>query len=229
VPCLASKQAATATLAAPLILAVILTAMSAFSMLGSPQATTSPANVDRERTELLELLHRVISSTHSRAAGKKRHIFLVDRYMRARWRPPAAQTSTLISLSSAEIAAQNDELRRAHEQHLEEEHAAEKEKEERRKARAKDERERRERAQVGPSSTLSSSSAPAPWPQGQPLAGMADAAAHARRIAGKGTSLEQVAEHSAQLRQQEDSRIQEALRKMEALKLAYLIQRGDRD
>jgi hypothetical protein len=55
----------------------------------------------------------------------------------------------------------------------------------------------------------------------------ADAAAHARREANKSASLEQAAEHSARLRQQDEERVQEATRKMEALRLAQLIQRGD--
>jgi hypothetical protein len=123
-----------------------------------------------------------------------------------------------------------EELRRAHDGHVEEERAADKEKEEKRKARAKDERERRdraaaERAQAG-SSTPSSSNTPAPWPQGMPITGAADAATHARRVAGKGASLEQVAEHSARLRQQEEERIQEELRRMEVLRIAERIQRG---
>jgi hypothetical protein len=40
-------------------------------------------------------------------------------------------------------------------------------------------------------------------------------------------SLEQAAEHLARLRQQEEERVQEELRRMEALRLAELIQRGD--
>jgi hypothetical protein len=135
-------------------------------------------------------------------------------------------------LFSAQVAEDADahmqELRRKHEMHVQQERAADKAKEERRKARAKDERERRkavaERAQAGSSSTPST---PAPWPQGMPITGAADAAAHARRSAGKGASLEQVAEHRARLRQQEKDRVQEAQRKMEALRLAKLIQRGD--
>jgi hypothetical protein len=125
-----------------------------------------------------------------------------------------------------------EELRRAHDRHLEVERAAEKEKEERRKARAKDERERRdrtaaERAQAGSLSIPSSSSTPAPWPQGVPITGAVDAAAQARRAAGKSASLEQVSEHSTRLRQQGEEHIQEELRRMEALRLAVLIQRGD--
>jgi hypothetical protein len=60
-----------------------------------------------------------------------------------------------------------------------------------------------------------------------PITGTADAAAHARREADKSASLEQAAEHSARLRQQEEERVEEAMRKMEALGLAKLIQRGD--
>jgi hypothetical protein len=124
-----------------------------------------------------------------------------------------------------------EELRRAHDRHEEEERAAEKDKEEKRRARAKDERERRnraaaERAQAG-SLTPSSSSTPAPWPQGMPITGAADAAAQARRAAGKGASLEQVAEHSARLRQQEEERIQSEVRRMEVLGIADQIQRGE--
>jgi hypothetical protein len=60
-----------------------------------------------------------------------------------------------------------------------------------------------------------------------PITGAADAAARARRGAAKSASLEQVAEHGARLRQQEEDRIQEELLKMEALRVAELIQRGD--
>jgi hypothetical protein len=123
-----------------------------------------------------------------------------------------------------------EELRRAHERHVEEERAVERAKEERRKARAKEERERREaaaeRAQAG-ASTPSSSSTPAPWPQGMPITGAADAAAQARREEEKSASLEQAAKHSARLRQQEEERVHEAQRKMEALRLATLNQRGE--
>jgi hypothetical protein len=59
------------------------------------------------------------------------------------------------------------------------------------------------------------------------ITGAANAAALARREAEKSASLEQAAEHSARLRQQEKERIQEALRKMDALRLAKQIQRGD--
>jgi hypothetical protein len=62
---------------------------------------------------------------------------------------------------------------------------------------------------------------------GMPIAGPADAAAQARRAAGKSSSLEEAAKHNAQLRQLEEDRVQEAQRKMEALRLAVLIQRGD--
>jgi exonuclease VII large subunit len=146
--------------------------------------------------------------------------------------PQASQPSMLISSRSAKVATRMEELRRAHERHVEEERAAEREKEERRRARAKVERERRNRvaaaqARAGSSSTLSSSSTPAPWPQGLPITGTPDAAAEARREANKSASLEQAAEHSARRRQQEEERVQEAQRKMEALKLAKLIQRGD--
>lgn len=122
-----------------------------------------------------------------------------------------------------------EELRRAHELHLEEERAAEKEKEVRRKARAKAEREQRERAaaQAGSSSTQSSSSTPAPWPHGLPITGAADAAAHARREADKGVSLERAAGHSARFREKEQERVEEAMQRMEALRLADLIQRGN--
>jgi hypothetical protein len=82
-----------------------------------------------------------------------------------------------------------------------------------------------ERAQAGSSSTPSST--PAPWPQGLPITGAGDAAARARRGAEKSASLEQAAEHLARLRLQEEERIQEELRKMKALRLAELIQRGD--
>jgi hypothetical protein len=136
----------------------------------------------------------------------------------------------MISLRSAEeAAAQMEELRRKHETLVEEERAAEQEKEERRKARAKAERERRdqERAHAESSSTPSSSSTPAPWPQGMPITGALDAAAHARREADKGASLEQAAEHSARLRQREKVHIQEAMRKMGAIRLAEMILRGD--
>jgi hypothetical protein len=124
------------------------------------------------------------------------------------------------------------ELRRKHEMHVEEEGAAEKDKEKQRKARTKAEWEQRdrkaaERARAGSSSTASSSSTPAPWSQGMPITGAANAAAHARREAHKSPSLEQAAGHSARLRQQEDERMQKDLRKMEALRLAKLIQRGD--
>jgi hypothetical protein len=54
-----------------------------------------------------------------------------------------------------------------------------------------------------------------------------DAAAQARRVADKGASLEQAAEHSARLRQREEDRLQEQLRKMGVLRLAEQIQRGD--
>jgi hypothetical protein len=143
-------------------------------------------------------------------------------------RSEAAQPNTQ---RSEENAARMEELRRAHERHLEKERAADKEKEERRKARAKDERERRdraaaERARAG-SSNHSNRSAPAPWPQGMPITGAADAAAEARREADKSASLEQAAEHSTHLRQRERARIEEALRRMETLRLAELIQRGD--
>jgi hypothetical protein len=123
-----------------------------------------------------------------------------------------------------------EELRRAHERHVEEERAAEKKKEELRKARAKAERKRRdraaaERAQAGSQSTPSRT--PAPWPQEMNLTCEPDTAADARRVATKSASLEQAAEHSARLCQQEEDRIQETQRKMEALRLAKLIQRGD--
>jgi hypothetical protein len=123
-----------------------------------------------------------------------------------------------------------EDLRRAHEQRVEEELAAEREKEKQRKARAKAEREQRmrvadERAQAGSSSAPSST--PAPWPQGLPITGPDDAAARARREAEKSAMLEQAAEHIARLRQQEEQRVQEELHKMEALRLAVLIQRGD--
>jgi predicted house-cleaning NTP pyrophosphatase (Maf/HAM1 superfamily) len=123
-----------------------------------------------------------------------------------------------------------EELRRAHERHLEEERAAEREKEKQRKARAKAEREQRmrvaaERARA--SSSSAPSSTPAPWPQGLPITGADDAAARARREAGKSASLDQAAEHLARLRYQAEERVQEELRKMEALRLANLIQRGD--
>jgi hypothetical protein len=121
-------------------------------------------------------------------------------------------------------------LRRAHERHEEEERAAEREKEERRKARAQAERERRKRtkarrAQAG--STPSSNNTPAPWPQGMPITGAADAAAGERREAGKYASQDQAVEHSARLRQREEQRVQEEVRRMEILRLAELIQRGD--
>jgi hypothetical protein len=120
-----------------------------------------------------------------------------------------------------------EELRRKHEMHLEEERAAEKAKDEKRQARAKAGRERRkraaaERAQAGSSSTPSST--PAPWPQGLPMTG---AAAQARRETDQSASLEQAAEHSAHLRQQEEERVQDALRMVGALRLADLIQHGD--
>jgi hypothetical protein len=123
-----------------------------------------------------------------------------------------------------------DLLRLAHERHVEEERAADKEREDLRKARAKAEREQRmraaaERAQAGSSSAPNST--PAPWPHGLPITGATDAAAHARREAGKSVSLEQTAEHRAHLRQQELKRVQAAMRKMEALQLADLTQRGD--
>jgi hypothetical protein len=60
-----------------------------------------------------------------------------------------------------------------------------------------------------------------------PITGAVDAAAHARRGAEKSAALEQAAEHSAHLRRQEEERVQEVLRKMKALLLAKLIQRGD--
>jgi hypothetical protein len=132
---------------------------------------------------------------------------------------------------AAEDAARMEGLRRAHDRHVEEELAAEKDKEKQRKARADAERSRREqtkaeRAKAG-SSTPRSSRTPAPWPQGLPMTGMVDAAAKARHEAVKSASLEQAAEHSARLRQQEGERVQEELRKMEALRLAQQIQRGD--
>jgi len=52
-------------------------------------------------------------------------------------------------------------------------------------------------------------------------------AVHARREAGKSASLEQAAEHSARLRQQEEERVQGALRRMEVIRLAQWIERGD--
>jgi hypothetical protein len=123
-----------------------------------------------------------------------------------------------------------EDLRRAHERHLEEERAAEREKGKQRKARAKAEREQRmrvavERAQAGSSSTPRST--PAPWPQGLPFTGADDAAARARREAEKSASFEQAAEHTARLRQQEEGRVQEELRRIKALRLAQLIQRWD--
>jgi predicted house-cleaning NTP pyrophosphatase (Maf/HAM1 superfamily) len=121
------------------------------------------------------------------------------------------------------------QLRRAHEGHVEEERAAEREKEKQRKARAKAEREQRMRVaakRAQPGSSSAPSSTPAPWPQGLPITGADDAAARARREAGKSASLEQVAEHLARLRQQEAERVQEELRRMETLRLAKLIQRG---
>jgi hypothetical protein len=126
-----------------------------------------------------------------------------------------------------------EELRRKHERHAEEDRAAEMEKEERRKVRAQAERVRRsravaEQAQAGSSSTPSSGSiTSAPWPQRLPITGAADAATNACREADKRASLEQAAEHSAHLRQQEEERVQEAIRKMKLLRLADQIQRGD--
>jgi hypothetical protein len=98
-----------------------------------------------------------------------------------------------------------EELRRAHERHLEERRAAERGKEEQRKTRARAEREQRmrlaaERAKAGLSSTPRST--PAPWPLGLPFTGTDDAAARARCEAEKSASLEQAADHSAHLRQQ---------------------------
>jgi hypothetical protein len=139
----------------------------------------------------------------------------------------------LNSLCLAEDADTHmEKLRRKHDAIVEKERAAEKEKEERRKARAKDERERRdqaaaERERTGSSSIPSNSNTPAPWPQGMPITGPAGAAAEARREAEKGALLEQAAEHSARLRQQEKVRIQEAMRKLDLLLLAQQIQRGD--
>lgn len=83
-----------------------------------------------------------------------------------------------------------------------------------------------ERAQAGLLSNRSSSS-PAPWLQGLPIPGATDAAAEARREAEKAASLEQVAEHGARLRRQEEERIQSEAHKMELLRLAKEIQRGD--
>jgi hypothetical protein len=59
------------------------------------------------------------------------------------------------------------------------------------------------------------------------FSGAANAATQARRAAGKSASLEQVAEHSARLRQREEARVQSELRKMATVRLADLIQRGD--
>jgi hypothetical protein len=144
-------------------------------------------------------------------------------------RPKAAQSNTPMFARSAEHDAHMEDLRRKHQMHEDKKLAAEKEKKERRNARAKAERDRRdrtaaERAQAGSSSTPST---PAPWPRGLSITGAVDAATQARRVADKGASLEQAAEHSARLRQREEDRIQEELRKMEALRLAKQIQRGD--
>jgi hypothetical protein len=57
-------------------------------------------------------------------------------------------------------------------------------------------------------------------PQGPPISGAADAAAQARREADKSASLEQAAEHDSHLRQREQERVEEALRTIEALRLA---------
>lgn len=113
-----------------------------------------------------------------------------------------------------------------------EQSATEKEREKQRKVRVKAERERREqeeaeRAQARPSSTPSSSKTRAPWPKGMPITGTADAAARARREADKSASLERVTQHTARRRQQEEERIQEDQRRMEARRVAELIQRGD--
>jgi hypothetical protein len=59
------------------------------------------------------------------------------------------------------------------------------------------------------------------------MTGAADAAACARSEADKSASREQAVEHSAHLRLQEEKRVQEAQRKLEALRLANLIQRGE--
>jgi hypothetical protein len=123
-------------------------------------------------------------------------------------------------------------LRRAHDRHVEEERAAEKDKEKQRKARADAERKQREqakaeRAKAGSSSTPRSSRTLAPWPQGLPITGVVDAAAKARHEAVKSASLEQAAEYAARLLKQEGDRVQEALRKIEALRQAEQIQRGD--
>jgi hypothetical protein len=60
-----------------------------------------------------------------------------------------------------------------------------------------------------------------------PITGTADAAARARREADKSASLERVTQHTARRRQQEEERIQEDQRRMEARRVAELIQRGD--
>jgi hypothetical protein len=60
-----------------------------------------------------------------------------------------------------------------------------------------------------------------------PITGAADAATRARRGADKSASLEQAAEHGARLRQLEEERVQGELRRMEMLRVAELIQRGD--
>jgi hypothetical protein len=218
------------------------------AVLGSPQdKMMTPANLARNRdhTKLAAWLDRAASATPSQsrtASGgdtqvtsslknEEVPIAQTQRNRRPRRRHLAAESGTLVSGRSAENDAYMEELRRKHDALVEEERAADKEKEERRKARAKDERERRdraaaERAQAG-SSLTPRNNTPAPWPQGMPITGTADAAAHARRAAGKSASLEQVAEHSARLRKQEEELVQEDLRELKALRLAELIQRGD--
>lgn len=115
--------------------------------------------------------------------------------------------------------------------HVEVERTAGKDKVKRRKARAKEEREQGAAHRPGSGQAGSSwllvdleQHPRASWPQGLPMTGDA---VHARREAGKSASLEQAAEHSARLRQQEEERVQGALRRMEVIRLAQWIERGD--
>jgi hypothetical protein len=100
------------------------------------------------------------------ALAGERPIAHAQRQERPRARPVAAQHSPPICPHAGEDAAAHmEDMRREHEQHLEEERVAEREKEKQRKARTKAERDQRirvaaERAQAGSSSAPSSTPAP---------------------------------------------------------------------